>query len=82
MSVGLILNLLNELNIYILKYTMRASGKHIIILFNEFDKFSNYLHKFIILFITFTKRTLNPYNAEFLKWKNPPFIFGTIHYHY
>ena len=25
---------------------------------------------------------LNPYHAEFLKWNNPPSIFGTVHYHF
>ena len=24
----------------------------------------------------------NPYHAKFLKWNNPPSIFGTLHYHY
>ena len=24
----------------------------------------------------------NPYHAEFHKWKNPPSIFGTIHFHF
>ena len=24
----------------------------------------------------------NPYHAEFLKWNNPPSIFGTVHYHF
>ena len=24
----------------------------------------------------------NPYHAEFLKWNNPPPIFGTVHYHF
>ena len=24
----------------------------------------------------------NPYHAEFLKWNNPPSIFGTFHYHF
>ena len=38
MSVGLILNLLNESN---KKYIMRASGEHYIILLNDFNKFSN-----------------------------------------
>ena len=22
------------------------------------------------------------YHAEFLKWNNPPYIFGTLHYHF
>ena len=38
MGVGLLLNLLNELN---KKYSMRAFGEHNVILFNEFNKFSN-----------------------------------------
>ena len=25
---------------------------------------------------------INPYHAEFLKWNNPPSIFGTVHYHF
>ena len=25
--------------------------------------------------------TFNPYHVEFLKWNNPPNIFGTFHYH-
>ena len=25
---------------------------------------------------------VNPYHAEFHKWKNPPSIFGTFHYHF
>ena len=26
--------------------------------------------------------TANPYHGEFLKWNNPPYIFGTVHYHF
>ena len=26
------------------------------------------------------KIKLNPYHAEFLKWNNPSYIFGTVHY--
>ena len=25
---------------------------------------------------------LNPYHAEYLKWNNPSYIFGTVHYHF
>ena len=25
---------------------------------------------------------INPYQDEYLKWNNSPFIFGTIHYHF
>ena len=25
---------------------------------------------------------INTYHAEFLKWNNPPFIYGTFHYHF
>ena len=25
---------------------------------------------------------VNPYHAEFLKWNNPPYIFGIFHYHF
>ena len=57
MSVGLILNLLNELNKRI-KVCMSLVSKHNIILFNEFNKFIN-RHEFNILFITYPKRTLN-----------------------
>ena len=28
------------------------------------------------------KLLINPYHAKFHKWKNPPSIFGTIHYHF
>ena len=24
----------------------------------------------------------NPYHAEFLKWNNQSYIFGTVHYHF
>ena len=24
----------------------------------------------------------NPYHVEFLKWNSPPYIFGTVHYHF
>ena len=27
-------------------------------------------------------RFLNPYHAEFLKWNNVPYTFGTVHYHF
>ena len=29
-----------------------------------------------------TETNINPYPAEFLKWKNPPSIFGTIQYYF
>ena len=25
---------------------------------------------------------INPYHDGFLKWNNPPYIFGTFHYHF
>ena len=25
---------------------------------------------------------INPYHVEFLKWNNPLYIFGSVHYHF
>ena len=25
---------------------------------------------------------VDPYHAEFIKWNNPPYNFGTVHYHF
>ena len=25
---------------------------------------------------------VNPYHAKFFKWNNPPYNFGTFHYHF
>ena len=30
----------------------------------------------------FITASFNPEPSEFLKWNNPPSIFGTIHYHF
>ena len=38
---------------------------------NEYTKQYLYLLDFI-----------NPYHAEFIKWNNPPSIYGTFHYHF
>ena len=27
-------------------------------------------------------KSINPYHAEFRKWNNPFYIFGTVHYHF
>ena len=32
--------------------------------------------------ITRYKCVFNPYHAEFLKWNNPPSIYGTFHYQF
>ena len=29
-----------------------------------------------------SKITVNPYHAEFLKWNNPPSIYGTLHFRF
>ena len=54
MSVGLILNLLNELN----KYIMWASDEHNIILFNKINRFSNEPARIIFYLSHTPKRTL------------------------
>ena len=36
---------------------------------------------FVCGFMAISK-SINPYHAEFLKWNNPPSIFGTVHYHF
>ena len=43
--------------------------------------------KFIILHIAFAsvihfKPNFNPYYAEYFKWNIPPYIFGTVYYHF
>ena len=77
MSVGLILNLLNELK---KKYIMRASGEHNINLFNEFNKLSNEPAQiFHSIYHISPKRTLNCKKISFHRHAyNVTLMFSTL----
>ena len=48
----------------------------------QFDDWLVYISIVKLCFINMHPCILNPYHAELLKWNNPPYIFGTIHYHF
>ena len=54
------------------------------ILYQSSEYIANYLRFSEILSVKNTqkRRNVNPYHAEFQKLNNPPYIFGTIHYHF
>ena len=49
---------------------------------NKFINIYQDCNKVIQITMTAVLTMFNPYHAEFLKWNDPPSIFGTIHYHF